>query len=284
MINKLGIIASSKRTANLLLDTYPADAAYSLRKLRTDYSGYALKVRREADDYEADVEFDSDNAVSLTSGVANLSGGSGPTLGDWAGSDTVRAVTWYDQSANSRDVTNSTESRQPKLIDSGTLEVFNGRARLAFSGDLLQRSDASSESQPNSFLAVVKSNNISSGLYLVDGDGSGGRNLLGQQGSKRRLWAGGWSGSASNDTDMAIWLGVFAGSSSQLSINGVNATSLNPGSQAMSGFSLGSRFSGSNSWNGYVHEIVNWNSNQSLDPTNNRVAIVTNANDYYSAF
>ena len=57
MINKLGIIASAKRAA-LLLDTYPADAGYSLRKLRTDYSGYALKVRREADDYEADVEFD----------------------------------------------------------------------------------------------------------------------------------------------------------------------------------------------------------------------------------
>jgi len=35
---------------------------------------------------------------------------------------------------------------------------------------------------------------------------------------------------------------------------------------------------------GYVHEIVHWNSNQSLDPTNNRVAIETNANDYYSVF
>jgi hypothetical protein len=284
MINKLGIIASAKRTANLLLDTYPADAGYSLRKLRTDYSGYVLKVRREADDYQADVEFNSDNTVSLASGVANLSGGSGATLGDWAGSDTVRAVTWYDQSANSRDITTSTESRQPKLIASGSLEVYNSRVALNFYGDLLQRSDASAESQPNSFLAVVQSDNTSSGKYLVDGDGSGGRNLLGQQGSKRRLWAGGWSGSAANDTNQAIWLGVFAGSSSQLSINGVNATSLSPGSQAMSGFSLGSRYSGSNSWDGYVHEIVHWHSNQSDDPTNNRVAIVTNANDYYSVF
>ena len=119
---------------------------------------------------------------------------------------------------------------------------------------------------------------MSAGRYLVDGDGSGGRNLLGQQGSKRRLWAGGWSGSSSNDLNQAIWLGVFAGSSSQLSINGVNATSLSPGSQAMSGFSLGARFSGSNTWDGYVQEIVHWNSNQSLDPTNNRVAIETNAN------
>lgn len=44
--------------ANLLLDTYSGSAAaYSLRLLRTDYSGNAIRVRRESDNQEQDIGF-----------------------------------------------------------------------------------------------------------------------------------------------------------------------------------------------------------------------------------
>jgi len=48
----IGILSSAYKVAapsgNLLLDDYPsAAAAYSLRKLRTAYSGSAIRVRRK---------------------------------------------------------------------------------------------------------------------------------------------------------------------------------------------------------------------------------------------
>jgi hypothetical protein len=53
-----------------LLDNYPgATVAYSLRKLRTAYSGNAIKVRRSSDNLEQDIGFvgnDLDTASLLT--------------------------------------------------------------------------------------------------------------------------------------------------------------------------------------------------------------------------
>jgi hypothetical protein len=44
--------------ASLLLDTYSGAAvAYSLRKLRTAYSGSAIRVRRSSDNAEQDFGF-----------------------------------------------------------------------------------------------------------------------------------------------------------------------------------------------------------------------------------
>jgi hypothetical protein len=42
---------------SLLLDLYPATAAYSLRKLRTAYTGNAIRVRRTTDNVEQDIGF-----------------------------------------------------------------------------------------------------------------------------------------------------------------------------------------------------------------------------------
>lgn len=62
----------------LLLDTYPsAAAAYSLRKLRTAYSGSAIRVRRSVDNTESDIGFDGTgnlNTAALQSfvGYQNL--------------------------------------------------------------------------------------------------------------------------------------------------------------------------------------------------------------------
>ncbi|MFN5753372.1 MAG: hypothetical protein ACK47G_13095, partial [Pseudanabaena sp.] len=44
--------------ANLLLDTYTnAAVAYSLRQLRTAYTGAAIRVRRSSDNAEQDINF-----------------------------------------------------------------------------------------------------------------------------------------------------------------------------------------------------------------------------------
>jgi hypothetical protein len=58
MLATSGIIQSSRPSATLLLDIYSnASAAYSLRKLRSNYSGSAVRVRRSSDNLEQDIGF-----------------------------------------------------------------------------------------------------------------------------------------------------------------------------------------------------------------------------------
>ena len=82
------ITVASNPVTPLLLDTYPSAAvAYSLRKLRTDYSGNAIRVRRSSDNAEQDFGFsgnDLDTASLLT----------------FCGACNGFITTWYDQSGN----------------------------------------------------------------------------------------------------------------------------------------------------------------------------------------
>ena len=43
-------------------------------------------------------------------------------------------TTWYDQSGNGNDATNSTESEQPLVVSGGTLVEENGKAAIEFDG------------------------------------------------------------------------------------------------------------------------------------------------------
>ena len=53
-----GIISSSGGSVPLLLDTYSGAAvAYSLRKIKSTYNGYAIRVRRASDNTSQDIGF-----------------------------------------------------------------------------------------------------------------------------------------------------------------------------------------------------------------------------------
>ena len=127
-----GLFASTP----LLLDTYPnAHRAYSVRKLRTEYTGYAMKIRVDigddgasTTDKTADVAFDDDGFVSASSKIYNPSAGGsdGDTLATFVGSeDEVYCHTWYDQSGspvvNATDTGAATLANQPKLYTSNSL-------------------------------------------------------------------------------------------------------------------------------------------------------------------
>jgi hypothetical protein len=119
-----------------------ASVAYSVRKLRRSYIGYAMKVRQDRPsgvDPEGDVDFDANGEVSASSQVTiTLVGGSSYTLGSkvslssFYASYPVYVVTWYDQSGFGRNVTQSTASQQPRLATAGTLEVVNSKAAVRF--------------------------------------------------------------------------------------------------------------------------------------------------------
>ena len=95
--------------SSLLLDTYTdAAVAYSLRKLRTAYSGSAIRVRRSSDNAEQDIAFsgnDLDTASLLT----------------FCGAGNGFVTTWYDQSTNANNSTQSTATNQAQIVASGAL-------------------------------------------------------------------------------------------------------------------------------------------------------------------
>lgn len=97
-----------------LLDDYSgAAAAYSLRKLRSAYSGSAIRVRRASDNTEQDIGFV--NNVLDTSTLTSFCSGTNGFV-----------KTWYDQSGNSRDATQTTAANQPQIVSSGSVLTLTG--------------------------------------------------------------------------------------------------------------------------------------------------------------
>jgi hypothetical protein len=111
-------------SANLLLDTYTgAAAAYSLRKLRTAYSGSAIRVRRSNDNTEQDIGFTSAGDLDTAS------------LKTFVGANSGFVTTWYDQSGNARNATQATAAVQPRIMQTNdTILRLNNKVSIGFNG------------------------------------------------------------------------------------------------------------------------------------------------------
>ena len=92
-----------------LLDSYPgAAAAYSVRLLKSTYTGSAIRVRRSSDNAESDIGFSGGNLD--TSALTTFCG---------AGNGFV--TTWYDQSGGGNNLTQTTAAQQPQIVSSGSV-------------------------------------------------------------------------------------------------------------------------------------------------------------------
>ena len=94
----------------LLLDTYPALAAYSTRKLRSAYSGSAIRVVRTSDLAEQDIGFVS-NVLDISS------------LTSFLGVSTGNITKWYNQGSSGSidDMTQNTLGNQPVIANAGVV-------------------------------------------------------------------------------------------------------------------------------------------------------------------
>ena len=151
--------------ANLLLDTYTgAAAAYSLRLLRTAYTGDAVEVYNGTS--YADIGF---NVFGELDTVA---------LAAHCGSNDGFVSKIYDQSGNTNTAAQTTTSQMPKIYDGTTGVVTeNGKPAVYFNGDPNSLHASTSISHTNSTMIVVCSvDNVSHGTYdptvLRLGDGS----------------------------------------------------------------------------------------------------------------
>jgi hypothetical protein len=115
---QLGLIGSFN-VSPLLLDTYPsAAAAYSVRLLKSDYTGNAIRVRRSSDNAEQNIGFDGSGNLDTTALTSFCSGTNG------------FVTTWYDQSGNGLNLTQSTAGNQPQIVSNGTVVTQNSKPTL----------------------------------------------------------------------------------------------------------------------------------------------------------
>jgi hypothetical protein len=262
-----------------ILDLYPsASAAYSLRKLRSAYAGSAVRIRRSGDNSETDIGFLSNGDFNAASATAFCVAGGGTQNGF--------IVTWYDQSGNSNNVSQTTAANQPQIVSGGTIVSINSKASMTFDGnDLLVKIGVSLGTAITCF-SVYRNTSLvgnpsvfSTGLTGVSTSKAFGLNSgTGFQ----RIFAG---SSLSFNVASVVnthYLGynLFNGASSQIAINGASAIVGDAGTNSNLDLSIGSGLAASNFMIGGIQEVILYSTNRSA----NKAAIETLINSYYGIY
>jgi hypothetical protein len=272
---------ASRAAAELLLDLYTAAAAYSVRKLRTAYTGACIRVRRSSDNAEQDIGFVGGqlNTASLLSFVG-------------AGDGFV--VTWYDQQGVN-DLTQTSSSAQPQIVSTGSLITRGGKAAIKFDGsnDKIEKDSASFINKTNiSFFSVANGDvneRLSTILSLHSSSATTLRVFNDTRTTLKRnmviqtttLFAADLS-VFRNSTDQ-ILLSSFVDTDKNMSAfdNGeTGTTSTYSGEFNTTGLTLGVQAGFQFFHNGTIQEVIVFNTNEST----NRIAIETNINNYYGIY
>ena len=105
--------------SSFLLDAYPgAAAAYSLRNLSSATTNVVRVRRSSGSPSEADF-----TAAQVTNGELETFVGAG---------NNGFVTTWYDQSGNANNATQTTTSVQPQIVSGGAVILLNGKACLQY--------------------------------------------------------------------------------------------------------------------------------------------------------
>lgn len=154
-----------------LLDQFPgAGAAWSLRKLRTNYNGPCIRVRRSSDNTEKNIGF-INNQLDITD------------LINFTGTGHAFISVFYNQSVREAyDLIQPATERQPKIVDSGLIITENNKPALSFDGiddymEVLASQDKfielhSSKSLVNIIAKIGYTENLSFSHHLVDSGGT----------------------------------------------------------------------------------------------------------------
>lgn len=213
------------------IGTAPA-AAYSTRRLSSTYNGSALRVRRDSDNTEADIGFNTDGTLNETALLAHVGAGSG------------FVSKWYDQSGQARDMAQATAASQPRIVNAGVIDRLSTRAAV--------RTDGVAQTMASGSFAVAQPLTRASALQMLS-PGANGIYFAGVNGTAplNQLWQTAAAGSLAmyggnsvvlksgiNANDKATVVEIFNGASSNGSYNGA-VTSANAGVKGIDGIQLG---------------------------------------------
>lgn len=268
---------------DLFLDTYSgAVVAFSLRKLSNDYTGDAIRIRRDGDNAETDIGF---------------SGGELDTsaISSHCGSNDGFVVTWYDQ-ASGYDATQSTSSKQPKIYDgtSGVItESTSGKPAMEFdktsSQELVNTSSSMASDlngQDQTWIEYVSGESLASFADITATNRFLGLGSNATSGIRAFQYNTTFQPSTITFATPRIEMG-FLDLTTKKSIvrangtDGTESTATDNTITVGNNFTIGSLGDQTPSFtSGEVLELIVYNSYKFSD----RVAIETSINDFYSAF
>ena len=268
-------------TGNLLLDTSygsGAEAAYSVRKLRTAYTGAAIQVQATTGGATAEIGFDVDNNLDTA------------TLLAFAGTNEVGVSIWYDQSTNGNNATQISVAQRPIVVAAGgALVEDNGKMALDFDGsnDGFYSSGVSLTDSMDVFILSHKESTTRQAWFAFDA--ATNINYYRQEGGTvtPRIYASFNQGlfnfnflSPNYQTQILNNLSGTNGAQEVffdgVSVHTSNATFSNPG---LSGLHLGIQSNGANEFNGKYQEFILYDTVKS---STNRTSIEENIGDYYT--
>ena len=274
------VTAQQLQTANLLDSYSGAAAAYSLRKLRSSYSGSAIRVRRSSDNTELNIGFDSDGNLDTIS------------LSSFVGTGDGFVTTWYDQSGNGNNATQTTAANQPQIVSAGSVITMSNKPSVKFTTSNMSFTQIAGVSGLDIFV-VSNFTDVTGGgqnwnimsPILAETGGNAQDFVLGAKGSKMAIWAEN-NNSIFLQTTATISINtpyIYNGYGSSTSVGvGFNGGNYVTGAGRRNDLIV--RALGKNSTSmqfyGNLSEVVVYNSLQ----TANRSGINTNLNTYYSAY
>jgi hypothetical protein len=136
----------------------------------TPYTGPLVRIRRSSDGAQKDFYPDNSGKLSLSS-----EDGAGLSLTTWIGANDGTVVTWYDQSGNNKNFTNSNPASQPFIVISGALSTSNGYACVL--GDPANTSRSLTTTAISAAWPGI-STFIASEIYATDNTEQGDRNAF----------------------------------------------------------------------------------------------------------
>jgi hypothetical protein len=251
---------------------------------------------------------DGSDTISMSSTLANLDAtatgrglSTSSTLGDLVdqgGSDYSGYVTtWYDQSGNDRDATQTTAGEQPRIVLTGTLDTGSNSIVALY----MYKVDDDHFSLPA--LGISGSSNRSV-FSVAENDSGDRRTILTQNpgGGSSTRWTFTWNSDATPNLRIEI---AGAGDDTALSTNadmmlleahlsgttlGDHTLAADNSTEALTGTAtvnttdsgniLGGTTTTDDTWDGYMQEIIIYGSDQS----SNRSGINSNINTYYGLY
>lgn len=263
----------SVTTLGLLLDLYPsAAAAYSVRLLRTAYTGSAIRVRRSSDNTEQNIGFDGSGNLDTSALTSFCSGTNG------------FVTTWYDQSGNSRNATQTTAANQPQIVSSGAVLTLNGKPVLNFDGndDFLRSTFGSTLTTNLTYVASFKLLSLANNFKNIYGNAS---DLVTTYLTNANVWnlynGVVLSSGVTAQTIPYLNFTVFKSATAELFMNNVSLVSGTMPSPSTNNVDIANATGAANrNQNMSYWELVLYNS----DETSNRSGIQTNINTYYGIY
>lgn len=281
----LGSTVVLESGVDLLLDLYQnAAAAYSLRKLKSTYTGDVISVRRTNNDV-ANIGF-SGNELDIA------------TLLAFANGTNVFVSDWYDQSGLGNHATQITASSQPQIVSNGSLLLENGEPTIFFDGvdDVLNTSNLIHTTNNILGCSVATTTSLTGSLALFSQNDFfvspiGRSTLLNIESNTLKgsfFFNNGNSYTAiSADsiiaTEQFLMLNYSTSDDYYASLNG-SAGNLGVTNQVFTPSgryaSIGGTPAGVGFFEGSIQEVVVWDN----DKSSNKIGIETNINDFYNIY